>query len=290
MTDEENKSLPASAIGVFDSGVGGLTVLHQLLDDFPQESFVYIGDTARLPYGSKGPSTIRRYSEQILATLVQMKVKTLIVACNSASSQLEEFQEAGHWNGTPLFTVIKPGCKAGLAASQSGQILVLGTRATVNSRSYDHCLQKLAKEETRDIKVSSVACPLFVPLAEEGWIDDPITNLVGFRYLQEFQRSDIDCAILGCTHYPILKNSIQKVLGNGVHLVDSGQALSQELAQHFKAGKIPTAQAGKRQLILLASDDTKEFRNLAARLVGNHPVDQWGAVDFSSDIGEIHFS
>lgn len=217
-------------IGVFDSGIGGLTVLKKVREAFPNENYIYLGDTARLPYGSKNPKTIRLYLEQCLNFLSQFKPKAYIVACNSASTQIVEKT----WAGQPLFNVIDPVIKEGLKISQNKKIGVLGTRATINSHTF---LNRLKKEDP-NATVFEQECPLFVPLAEEGWIHDPITNLIVYRYLTSLIQEKVDTAILGCTHYPLLKDSIQKVFGASVNLIEAGPLIVQSLQEAFSSGVI----------------------------------------------------
>lgn len=212
-------------IGVFDSGVGGLTVLKSLATHFPKYDFIYVGDTARLPYGTKSPETIRKYSEQIMNYLLSFSVDAIVIACNTASSQVSE----SFWKSTPVFNVIQPGAMTALQISQQKKIGVLGTRALINSNAYFKSLKSIDST----VQITSVACPLFVPLAEEGWSDDPITNLIAYRYLEPLRAAQVDTAILGCTHYPLLKNSIQKALGAKVQLIDSGEAISKQIENYF---------------------------------------------------------
>lgn len=244
-------------IGVFDSGLGGLTVLKALIHELPHENYIYLGDTARLPYGSKSPQTIRAYSEQNLNFLAGQNVKSIVVACNSASTQIHEteFLEA------PLLTVIEPGAQKALSLCENLRIGVLGTRATVESGAYAMALQKLDSK----VEVFSVACPLFVPLAEEGWDQDPVTNLIAYRYLQGLLQSQVDTVILGCTHYPLLKDSIAKVLGNSIHLVDSGEAVAQQLKLKIKSNNAPSG-----QLKIYLTDSSAHFERMARRIMPSH--------------------
>lgn len=207
-----------SKIGVFDSGLGGLTVLQHLVQVFPDVDFLYLGDTARLPYGTKSPETIRQYGEQVLQYLKSQNVAAAVIACNSASSQFPESE----WQGLPLFTVIEPGSQSAVKASSSGRIGVIGTRATITSGLYEKTLKRLRP----DCQVFSVAAPLLVPLAEENWVDDPVTNIIAFRYLQSLLSASIDTLILGCTHYPLLRTALQKVVGSSVTLIESGPAVA----------------------------------------------------------------
>lgn len=210
-----------SAIGVFDSGLGGLTVLRELIRAFPNEQFYYLGDTARLPYGSKTPETISKYVLQNLDFLDRQKCKAFVVACNSASTQVN-FSE---FNGKPVYTVIDPGVELACRTTKNNNVGLIATEATVKSSVYQNKILAL----NSSLKISAVACPLFVPLVEEGWHDDPLTNLIVFRYLSSLKEKQIDTLILGCTHYPILEKSIQNVMGNSVQLIDSGRALVHKL-------------------------------------------------------------
>ncbi len=235
-----------SAIGVFDSGVGGLTVLKTLRCSFPNQEFIYLGDTARLPYGSKSGETIRQYSLQNLRFLSATGVQAVVVACNSASTQVRE----DSWEGMPVYNVIDPGVTTALAASTNRRIGLLGTRATVESRAYQTTLASRAKDLGLDLKVFSQACPLFVPLAEEGWTDDPITNLIVYRYLQPLLTHEIDTLILGCTHYPILQGSIRRAVGSTVRLVDSGEAIASTLKKDFASGRLVPSEAPGLRLLM----------------------------------------
>ena len=206
-------------IGVFDSGVGGLTVLRALRERMPQEDFVYLGDTARLPYGTKSPATIRRYLEQNIKFLRQFPVRAIVVACNSASSVLEP----GEAFSVPVYDVIGPGAEAACRASVGGKIAVLGTRATVSGGAYLARIRKLRPEAL----VQQIACPLFVSIVEEGLEDDPIADRAAELYLSGL--TGVDTVILGCTYYPVLKRAIACVLGPDVLLVDSAETLATAL-------------------------------------------------------------
>jgi glutamate racemase len=256
----KNENAP---IGVFDSGIGGLTVLKTLLQSFPNENFIYVGDTARLPYGNKSPQTIRRYTEETLEFLKQKGIKCAVIACNSASSQFSE----ANFKEIPVFNVIAPGAQAAQAQTKNKKIGVLGTRATVTSEAYSKALLSLSP----DLNIYSVACPLFVPLAEEGLDEDPITNLIAFRYLNGLKNLNIDTCILGCTHYPILKKAISKVLGDEVQLIESGEALAQSIELAMNSGSIPKNQSKEsRSIELFATDHNSSFDSMAARILGAH--------------------
>lgn len=259
-------------IGVFDSGIGGLTVLKVLARRFPHESFLYLGDTARLPYGSKSPQTIRRYSEQNIQYLLRQGVKAVVIACNSASSQFSEPE----FEGVAVYNVIHPGSFKALSLTKNHKIGVLGTRATVKSAAYAQELLRLNEQ----VEVFSQACPLFVPLAEEGWIEDPITNLVAYRYLTPLLKTGIDTLILGCTHYPILKDSIRRVTGNDIQLVDSGEAIADLIAQDIERGHFKPARAGALQEIQIRTTDASDhFTGLAKRILEPVEAHEFRVVD-----------
>lgn len=262
----------ARPIGVFDSGIGGLTVLKELALQFPHESFVYLGDTARLPYGAKSASTIRKYCEQNIEFLQSLDVKAIVIACNTASAQMFEHE----FEGLPVYNVIEPGAKRALSVSENQRIGVLGTRATINSQAYT----KQIKLISPSAQVFDQACPLFVPLAEEGWDADPITNLIVYRYLSPLMEKQIDTLILGCTHYPILKNSISRVTGKSVELVDSGEAIAQWLNQDFIAGRIsPRASDRPRKILIMTSDYSTHFTELAVRILKPIVADEFRVVE-----------
>lgn len=253
------------SIGIFDSGLGGLTVLKVLSQKFPNESFCYLGDIARLPYGNKSPETIRKYGMQILEFLKDQNVKALIIACNSASTV---FLGETEYEGIPLLNVIEPGSAAALKVSQDKKIAVLGTSATIRSHAYEETLKRLEPSA----EVLEQACPLLVPLVEEGFVQDPITELVAERYLSEIKKQKIKTVILGCTHYPVLKTDLKKVLGPDVQLVESGEVLSDQLNGLFKAGKIEKAQKDTRQIRVCITDLTDHFERLAAKLMEPEPI------------------
>ena len=247
-------------IGIFDSGLGGLTVLKVLADKFPHESFCYLGDIARLPYGNKSPETIRRYGLQILQYLKSQNVKALIIACNSASSV---FLGEKDFESIPLLNVIEPGAEQALKVAVDKKIGVIGTSATIRSHAYELTLKNLDPETV----VLEQACPLLVPLVEEGMVDDEITQAIAERYLKDFKKAKVKTVILGCTHYPVLKKDLQKVLGPEVKLVESGEVLSEQLEYLFQLGKIPKATGNTRQIRVCITDLTDHFERLAKTLM-----------------------
>lgn len=218
-------------IGVFDSGVGGLTVLAALQEQLPHESFIYLGDMARLPYGTKSPETIARYSLQICDYLLNRGIKLLVIACNTASALALPTLQAKHPN-LPIIGVLKPGAKSACATTRTGHIAVIATEATVNSQSYTHAIHHLQPE----IKVVSASCSLFVALAEEGWTHGEISAAVTREYLNPLLKDPIDTLVLGCTHFPVLSETIKANIAPHIHLVNSAIATAEEvtlsLAQH----------------------------------------------------------
>lgn len=247
-------------IGVFDSGIGGITVLREVVRAFPDENFIYLGDTARLPYGSKSAETVRNYSIQNMKYLVSQDVKAIVVACNTASTQIFE----NEFEGRPVYNVIDPGSRLAVEKTQNQKVAVLATRATVRAATYTHKIKALNAQ----IEVLSQACPLFVPLAEEGWNEDPITNLIAFRYLQNLKAADVDTVVLGCTHYPLLKQAISRVFGPHVHLVDSGEAVALQLREDFSKQKIK-AHGGDQppSLKVALTDQSEHFEALSIELL-----------------------
>ena len=202
-------------IGVFDSGIGGLTVVKALRDVLPNEQIFYLGDTARVPYGGKSASTVERYSLEMAEILADEGVKAIVIACNSASSvALPRLEQTF---AMPVIGVIKPGAQAAIGATRNRQVGVIGTRATIKSGAYERALHALDAK----IDISAQACPLLVPLIEEGWLDDKLTDRVIARYLEPLVKKGIDTLVLGCTHYPLLAPAIARFLQDSVTLVDS---------------------------------------------------------------------
>ncbi len=221
-----------AAIGIFDSGVGGLTVAREIMRQLPQENIIYFGDTARLPYGSKSPETILRYSRQITHFLLSKNVKAIVVACNTASAfALEGLQEEFD---LPIIGVIHPGARAAAAASKTGRIGVIGTEGTIGSEIYAITIARYRA----DAQVMGKACPLFVPLVEEGWLEDSVTEEIARRYLSAFEGSDIDTLIMGCTHYPLLRSLLGRILGDRVNLVNPAYETARSLKELLEANQL----------------------------------------------------
>ncbi|MDF1536160.1 MAG: glutamate racemase [bacterium] len=215
-------------LGIFDSGIGGLTVYREVRRALPGADIRYFGDTARVPYGTKSARTVTQYSLQIARYLAGQEVDAVIVACNTASAYamdvLKDTLEI------PCFGVVVPGAKAAVDATRSRVVGVLGTRGTISSGAY----QKAIADLDPAVSVIATPCPLFVPLVEEGWFTDPITQDVAIRYLEPHLDADVDTLVLGCTHYPMLKRVISMVMGNGITLIDSGQETAQAVKSHLE--------------------------------------------------------
>ena len=210
-------------IGVFDSGVGGLTVVREIMRQIPNEKIIYFGDTARVPYGSKSKDTVTRFSGQIVRFLRTFQVKTIVVACNTASAYaLDELEEDAD---IPVMGVLKPGAKAAVEATRNGRVGVIGPEATIGSGMYS----KYIKELSKNVTIYGKACPLFVPLIEEGLWEDPVTDEIAGRYLAELIDIDIDTLILGCTHYPLIRSTLGRLVGGRVSLVNPAYETAREL-------------------------------------------------------------
>jgi glutamate racemase len=253
-------------IGVFDSGLGGLTVLKALSLKFPHLDFVYLGDTARLPYGTKSSSTIRKYTEQNLRFLKNKNVTSLVIACNSASAQWEDPE----FEGLPVQTVIMPSSHLASLTTQNKKIGLLATRATVNSGAYEKALKIIDPE----IQLFSQAAPLLVPLAEEGLNLDPLTNLIAYRYIQPLVAEGIDTIILGCTHYPILRTAIQRAAGPDIQLVESGNAVAEQLKVKLE---VEPERAGT--IHVFTTDTLGHFKKWASEILAPTVAATWELTD-----------
>lgn len=250
-----------AAIGVFDSGIGGLTVVAAIHQVLPRESTIYLGDTARVPYGPKSPSTVVRYSQEILDWLVAQRVKAVVVACNTATAQALESLMAT--SPVPIIGVVEPGARAAVAVSEGGRIGVIGTSGTIASGAYRRAIESLAN----DVEVFEQACPLFVPLVEEGWVDHPAARLIAAEYLQPMLDAGIDTLVLGCTHYPLLKPLLAEVLGERVRLIDSAQETARQLATVlWDRGLESSSESVTRRWA--ATDDVARFAALGGRFTG----------------------
>lgn len=255
-----------SAIGVFDSGIGGLTVVRELVRVLPREPIVYLGDTARVPYGNKSRETVMKFSTENVLFLLHHDVKLVIVACHTASSFGLPFLEK-HFRH-PMMGVIEPGVETALQVSRSGRIGVIGTNATVGSGAYPHLF---ARHHAR-VKVTQAACPLFVPLVEEGCAEDTLALEVARRYLKPLQQAKVDTLILGCTHYPLLKKTIARVMGPKVQLIDSARQVALK-AKRVLENMGLAAPAGKTAPVrrFFVTDEPRHFELLSRRFLGYRP-------------------
>jgi len=244
------------AIGVFDSGIGGLTVVRELKKVLPNERIIYLGDTARVPYGNRSPETVIRYSRENTRFLMEHGIKLLVVACNTASSVA--LKELKRNVPVDVIGVVEPGAMTGVLATKKGRIGVIGTEATIRSNAYTRAIKRWNKK----IKVISKACPLFVPLVEEGMIKHKITYNVAEHYLGVFKKEDIDVLILGCTHYPVLKEVIQEVVGKGVKLVDSAQEVARAVKRVIEKDGLKNKSTMAEGIEYYVTDAPDKFKKL----------------------------
>jgi glutamate racemase len=257
-------------IGVFDSGVGGLTVLEALRERLPGERFLYLGDTARLPYGSKSPDTVRRYARQTAAKLVERGIELLVVACNTASAvAVEDLRRA--FAPLPVIGVVEPGAEAACAATSTGHVLVTGTEGTISGGAYQRAL--LARRP--GLKIDAIACPMFVALAEEGWTEGPIAEAVARRYLElelaGLERTRVDTVVLGCTHFPVLRAVLERVCGPGVTLVDSARTTAAAVARMLDERGLASPAGSPGGVRFLATDAPERFARVGGVFLG-HPI------------------
>lgn len=256
-----NKNAP---IGVFDSGVGGLTVVREIMRQIPNEKIVYFGDTARVPYGSKSKETVTRYSRQIVRFLQTQEVKAIVVACNTASAYaLDEIERE---TDIPMIGVVKPGARVAAETTSNGKIGVIATEGTVNS----HIYSRYIKEIKADANVVGKACPLFVPLVEEGLLQDPVTDEIAKRYLTELIDIGIDTLILGCTHYPLLRSTVGKIMGEGVTLVNPAYETARELKELLEREELLNEEEpklGDNKYRFYVSDGAEKFKRFANSII-----------------------
>ncbi len=253
---------PNSPIGVFDSGLGGLTVVKALLAALPDENIVYFGDTARVPYGTKSRETIIRYSREIVEVLLKHKVKMVVVACNTASSLAMEVLKKEC--PVPVVGVIDPGAKKAALSTKSKKVGIIATSSTIKSGQY---ARRLKDFEPR-VHVMSQPCPLFVPLVEEGWLVHDITRRVAHEYLDELKKAGVDTLILGCTHYPLLKRTIARIMGSGVTLIDSAREVALEVKRILRARDLLRSHRSHARHLYLVSDEPDIFKYRAVQFLG----------------------
>jgi glutamate racemase len=248
-------------IGVFDSGLGGLTVAHAIMRQLPAESLVYFGDTARVPYGPKSPETVRRYSREISAFLLEQGVKAIVVACNTATAHaLPVLREE---LDVPVIGVVEPGARAAVRATRTGHIGVIGTAGTIRSQAYVRAIHA----EAPDAHVTALACPLFVPLVEEGWTNHEAAHLIAEEYLRPLVEDRIDTLVLGCTHYPLLKPLIGDIVGRSVRLIDSAEETAVDTRRMLDESGL-AATGGEPSYRFISSDDPQQFLTLGRRFFG----------------------
>lgn len=262
----QNRTLPDrdAPIGVFDSGVGGLTVVREIIRQIPNEKIIYFGDTARVPYGNKSRATVTRFSEQIVRFLRTFQVKTIVVACNTASACAMEALEQDC--DIPIIEVVRPGAKTAVSATRNGRIGVIATEATIGSQIYT----KYITELNQNVSVYGKACPLFVPLVEEGLLEDPVTDEIARRYLTELIDIDIDTLILGCTHYPLIRSTLGRIMGEGVTLVnpayETARRLRELLTEHDLLCETPP-RLGSNRYQFYVSDKADKFVRFANSII-----------------------
>lgn len=250
------------SIGIFDSGVGGLTVLREIMSALPQEDTLYFGDTARVPYGTKSPETVTRYASEIASFLFKRDIKLLVVACNTASAVA--LPTLKRQLSIPVVGVIEPGARRAVEVSRSGRIGVIGTAGTIRSSAYTRAIKRLKP----DSEVLTRACPLFVPLVEEGWVDNQVARLTAQTYLEELRESKVDTLVLGCTHYPLLKSLIAEVMGSDVTLVDSAEETARTVSEILTLRKQlrPVAETGNHNYYV--TDIPAGFVRIGNRFLG----------------------
>lgn len=280
-----------NAIGVFDSGIGGLTVLREITRLLPHENTIYLGDTARVPYGSKSKETIERYSFEIASYLMKYDIKMLVAACNTASAYAVPRLAAEL--KIPIIGVIEPGARAAVSATKSRRVGVIGTEGTIKSNSYVNAIKRLCDggnfdivehgrksfdryfevKPAPDVVIFTKACPLFVPLAEEGWTDDAVTRLVAERYLTGLKDEAVDTLVLGCTHYPLLKETIAAVMGEAVSLIDSAASTAIEVEQVLRGKKLLNDGTAESVHRFFVTDSPERFMAVGRRFFGEKLVD-----------------
>lgn len=277
MTDPRSPDVRRPTIGVFDSGVGGLTVLAALLRHIPDANYLYFGDTARLPYGSKSAATVAHYAVGAVHHLQSQGAELLVIACNTATALA--FDEIKSASEVEVIGVVEPGARAAAAASLRRKVVVIGTDATVASHAYQRAL------EARGVAVKEKACPLFVPLVEEGWVEHPVTEQVARIYLDEAfsgHERDADVLVLGCTHYPLIKPLLGRTAPAHVAIVDSAESTAHDVARRLQVEPLGTSPQIERRaaprLKFFATDSAEKFKKMGSRFLG-HPVEDVVHVD-----------
>jgi len=256
------KNLHRRPIGVFDSGIGGLTVAKSLFELLPNENIIYLGDSARLPYGSKSKETVILYSIECLKFLLSKKVKLVVVACNTASSVAVPFLQK--ITKIPVTGVISPGAKAAVQKTRNNKIGVIGTTGTIKSKSYNRQINKFSKFS----EIHSQPCSLFVQLAEDGWTENLIAYLTAKEYLKNLKETGVDTLILGCTHYPILKRTISKIMGKEIKLIDSGEETAKEVKNFLEKNNLLNTRKKQGEHKFYVTDFPNNFKKISERFLG----------------------
>jgi len=251
----------ARPVGIFDSGVGGLTVVGKMVEVLPNEDIVYFGDTARVPYGTKSKETVTKFSVENVEFLMEHNVKLVIVACNTASSLSLDFLKRCF--RVPIIGVIEPGAREAVSATRNNRIGVIGTHATVSSGAYEKAIKKISPRYS----VFTQACPLFVPLVEEGWADKSVTKTIAGTYLKPLKTKRVDTLIMGCTHYPILKDVLENGMGKGVILVDSAREVAREASNILDAGRLLNGSKKKGGQKFFVSDEPNRFIRIGEKFL-----------------------
>jgi glutamate racemase len=254
-------------IGVFDSGIGGLTVVREIMRQLPSERIIYFGDTARVPYGPKSPDTVRRYSREISGYLRDQGVKAIVIACNTATAHALGALRSEMT--LPIAGVVEPGARAAVDATRNGIVGVIGTAGTIASGAYERAIRALSP----NTHITTRACPLLVPLVEEGWLDSEATRLIAQEYLGPLVDSHIDTLVLGCTHYPLLKPLLGSIMGEDVRLIDSAEETARETRRMLDKAGLLTNTSAKAEHRFIASDAPEQFLRLAQRFLGT-PIDR----------------
>lgn len=254
---------PDAPIGVFDSGVGGLTVARAMMERLPRENIVYFGDTARVPYGVKSSDTVKRFAEEIARFLLDRHVKMLIIACNTMAAVA--FDSVRALSPVPVLEVIDAGARTAVTRTRNRRIGIIATPSTIASGAY---LSAIQRHDDTGMFIAAQACPLFVPLVEEGWLDHPVTRLTAFEYLTPLLAQNIDTLVLGCTHYPLLKPMLASVMGQGVRLVDSAEAVSERAESLLRQMDLENPGTGEPEHVFHVTDVPQRFREVGERFLG----------------------
>lgn len=270
-----SQSSQTNPIGVFDSGIGGLTVVGALMKRLPHENIVYFGDTARVPYGPKSPQVVREYAAQDTDFLVGKNVKMVVVACNTVSSVALDI--VMKHSRVPVVGVILPGARAAVAATKKRKVGVIGTAGTITSDAYAYNIRQF----DRSVEVVSKACPLFVPLVEEGWLEHSATDIIAKEYLFPLKLAKVDTLVLGCTHYPLLRETINKVFNNEITLIDSGEETAAEVEDVLREHDLKNPSTIKGNIEYFVSDIPAKFLEIGERFLGK----KLGRIRVVSDIG-----